>query len=87
MKVPYIVKVKKNQGNEEEYNSFSLTNTIQDYKDAKTKIKYCESKFKFIKCLRNTGIVLLGNEQGKIFIWEEIDKSKSHNNANNTIII
>ena len=87
LNVPYIVKIKKNQGNIEEYNSFSLTNTIQDYKDTKTKIKYCESKLKFIKCLRNVGIVLLGNEQGKIFIWEEIDKSKSHNNANNTIII
>jgi hypothetical protein len=87
LKVPYIVKIKKNQGNIEEYNSFSLTNTIQDYKDSKTKIKYCESKLNFIKCLRNTGIVLLGNEQGKIFIWEEIDKSKNHNNTINTIII
>ena len=86
LNVPYIVKIKKNQGNIEEYNSFSLTNTIQDYKDIKTKIKYCESKFKFVKCLRNTGIVLLGNEQGKIFIWEEIDKNKSHNNTINTII-
>ena len=87
MNVPYIVKIKKNQGNIEEYNSFSLTNTIQDYKDTKSKIKYCESKLKFIKCLRNTGIVLLGNDQGKIFIWEEIDKSKSHNNTINEIII
>ena len=29
LKVPYIVKVKKNQGNTEEYKSFSLTNTIK----------------------------------------------------------
>ena len=87
LNVPYIVKIKKNQGSFQEYNSFSLTNTIQDYKDINTKIKYCESEIKTIKCLRNTGIVLLTNDQGKLFIWEEIDKNKSNNNSINTINI
>ena len=82
--VPYIVKIKKNQGNIEEYNSFSLTNTLQDYKNKKNQINYSLS---IIKCLKNTGIVLIANDQGNLFIWEEIDKHKNNNNIFNNIII
>ena len=82
--IPYIVKIKKNQGNLEEYNSFSLTNTLQDYKNGKKQINYSLS---IIKCLKNTGIILIGNDQGNLFIWEEIDKHKNNNNSFNTIII
>ena len=83
--VPYIVKIKKQKGNIEDYNSLSFTSTIQDYKDEKRKLKFCNSQIKFIKCLKNSGIVLIGNDEGKLFIWEEIDKNKNHNNSINTI--
>lgn len=84
--VPFIVKIKKNQGNSE-YNPLSFTDTSKDCKEETRKIKYCNSQIKFIKCLKNNGIVLLGNDEGKLFIWEEIDINKSHNNSINTIII
>ena len=87
LQVPYIVKIKKNLGREEEYESFSLTNTVKDYKDDRSKMKYCESKVKVIKCLRNTGIVLIANDEGKLFIWEEIDRNRNSNNLINSIII
>ena len=83
--VPYIVKIKKNQGGTEEYNSFSLTNTAQDYKEENKKIRYCESKIQVIKCLKNTGIILIANDEGKLFIWEEIDRHKNNNNLINII--
>ena len=50
-------------------------------------MKYCESKVKVIKCLRNTGIVLIANDEGKLFIWEEIDRNRNSNNLINSIII
>jgi hypothetical protein len=87
LNIPYIVKVKKNQGRTEEYKSFSMTNTIQDYKNEKTKINYCKNKINIIKCLKNNGIILLGNDEGKLFIWEEIDINRNHNNSINSIII
>ena len=80
LRVPYIVKIQRNKGGEEEYNSYSLTNTVQDYKNERDKIKYCESKINLIKCLKYSGIILISNDEGKLFIWEEIDRNRNNNN-------
>ena len=80
LRVPYIVKIQRNKGGEEEYNSYSLTNTVQDYKNERDKIKYCESKINLIKCLKYSGIILISNDEGKLFIWEEIDRNRDNNN-------
>ena len=66
--VPFIVKLKIL--NEREHEIRSITNTLQDYKNEEEMIG---NKITVMKCLENKGILIYGNSQGKLFIWEEID--------------
>ena len=63
--VPFIAKLKIL--NEKEHDICSLTNTLQDYKNEEEMIG---SKITVMKCLENKGILIYGNSQGKLFIWE-----------------
>lgn len=71
--VPHIVKL--NIINQR-HDSYNLTNIVQDYKNEEERKEIIGSKIKVIKCLKNRGILLYGNSQGKIFIWEEVNKNQ-----------
>ena len=85
-KIPHIVKISKdsmNKGKEVEYNSFSFTNTMYEFNNEYQKKEFLNSKIKILKCLKNSGIFLMANSQGKLFIWEGINKNKEIIKLNN----
>ena len=71
--IPHIVKLNINN---QRHNLYNLTNIVQDYKNEEERKEIIASKIKVLKCLKSRGILLYGNSQGKIFIWEEINKNQ-----------
>ena len=71
--IPHIVKLNINN---QRHNSYNLTNIVQDYKNEEERKEIIASKIKVIKCLKSRRILIYGNSQGKIFIWEEINKNQ-----------
>ena len=82
-KIPHIVKLNIAYKRERDSYLYNLTNILQDYNNEEEKKKLIGSKIKVVKCLKNNRIIIFGNSQGKLFIWEEINKSKEIIKLNN----
>ena len=81
--VPHIVKLNIINENEKEDNSYNLINMTQYYKNEEERKELIGSKIKVLKCLKNRGILIFANSQGKLFIWEDNNINKETIKINN----
>ena len=81
-KIPHIIKINKNR-RDNKYNSYSITNTMQEFKNIDEQREFIGSKIKIVKCFKHSGILIMANSQGKLFIWEGINKNNENIKLNN----
>ena len=76
-KIPYIVKINKNR-RDNRYNSYNITNTMKEFENIEEQREFIGSKIKIVKCFKHSEILIMANSQGKLFIWEGIDKNNEN---------
>ena len=81
-KIPHIIKINKNR-RDNKYNSYNITNTTQEFKNIDEQREFIGSKIKLIKCFKHSEILIMTNSQGKLFIWEGINKNNENIKLNN----
>ena len=81
-KIPHIIKINKNR-RENKFNVVNITNTIQEFKNVDEQKEFIGSRIKIVKCFKHSGILLISNSQGKLFIWEGINKNIENIKLNN----
>ena len=81
-KIPHIIKINKNR-RDNKFNVVNITNTIQEFKNVDEQKEFIGSRIKIVKCFKHSGILLISNSQGKLFIWEGINKNIENIKLNN----
>ena len=81
-KIPHIIKINKNR-RDNKFNSVNINNTIQEFKNIDEQKEFIGSRIKIVKCFKYSGILLMANSQGKLFIWEGINKNNENIKLNN----
>ena len=81
-KIHHIIKVNKNR-RDNKFNLVNITNTIQEFKNEDEQKEFIGSRIKIVKCFKHSGILFMANSQGKLFIWEGINKNNENIKLNN----